>query len=101
MNISEPSPRTLAEMSNRPTAYEVVLDDNGTLTRLGFTARRTNAVLVHFARAHGKEIIALLDKRGIGDDDGQRPAKLVWSLGKGVSVRFSGRTERECASLAA
>lgn len=87
-------PRTLVELQNRPTTYEVVLRANGYEKRLGFTARRTKAVLLGFAREHSELILT----RMFDPDATARYSKAYgWQFGN-VYVRFSGRTERDIAS---
>jgi len=87
--------RTAQELYNRPTSYEVVLIDNGVSTHIGFTARKTNVSIMKFAQKASDKIIARMDELGCADNT--KPSKGEWNFGKGLIVRFSGRTEREFA----
>ena len=89
------APRTLAQMQHRPTSYEVVArHDDGAETRLAFVGRHTKSVLLHVARQHGSDILAM-----IGDWDGaaKYSANQGWVFGP-VRVCFSGQTERDLAT---
>lgn len=88
--------RHATELYNRPTSYQVVMIDNGTETHLGFTARKTNGSILSFARKHADKIIARMEELGCADNT--KPAKGEWNFGKGLVVRFSGKTECEFAS---
>ena len=88
------NPRTLADMQNRRTAYEVIArHEDGTEIRLGFTERHTKSVLLTIAQQNGESILAML-----GDWDGEAVYSKShgWTFGP-VRVCFSGRTERDCA----
>ncbi len=92
--LVEARPRTLTQMQHRPTAYEVVVTrDNGQETRLAFTERRTKQALLRIAQDNGQQILGML-----GDWDGEATysAKSGWTFGP-VTIRFSGRTERDLA----
>ncbi len=88
------SPRTLTQMQNYPTSYEVAVTANGTTTHLGFTERTTKIALLRMSQAHGEFIITLL-----GDWKGN----WVYTKASGVTfgpvrVHFTGKSEREIAS---
>ena len=90
-------PRTLAEMQHRPTSYEVVAKcDDGPETRLAFSQRNTKAVLLDIAFANRETLLELIGDGWDGETDYTRDCG--WIFGP-VSIRFSGRTERDCASL--
>lgn len=86
--------RTREDLVRRPTTYEVIAEispDN--VIRLGFTAQRSKMSLLKLARSHSDIIL-----RYTKDDTAEYSAKWGWLFG-GIRVRFSGRTERECADL--
>jgi hypothetical protein len=88
-------PRTLEEMALRRTRYEVELAAGGKRRVIGYTARKTLDVLMRYAREHREEILL-----HIGDSEN------VWFTARNggidindtVSVRFTGRTERDARS---
>ena len=83
------TPRTLIEMQNYPTAYEVAINDRV----VTYSARKTKRALLEIAQQHGQEILGML-----GDWDGEAIYKNGrWMFGP-VTVRFTGRTERDAAS---
>lgn len=88
-------PRTLAQMQNRPTSYEVVArrEGNGDI-RLAFTERHTKSVLLSIAQRHGDAVLAML---GDWDGDAKYSASHGWAFGP-VRICFSGQTERDLAS---
>lgn len=89
-------PRTLTEMQNRLTAYEVVArHEDGREQRLAFSEKRTKRVLVDIAFANRETLLPMLGD-WTGDDATYNKAT-GWTFGP-VSVRFSGRTERDIAS---
>lgn len=88
------TPRTLTQMQNLPTSYEVAVTANGETTHLGFTERHTRGTLLNFVPVHGKFILTLL-----GDWDGD------WTYAKATGVtlgparvHFTGKTERDFAN---
>lgn len=89
-------PRTLQAMHRRLTAYEVIAEhDNGTETRLAFTERRTKAVLLSIAQSNSETVLEML---GSWDGEAVYSKSHGWTFGP-VSILYSGRTERDCASL--
>lgn len=88
-------PRTITEMLNLPTAYEVVVKTDAVEIRLGFTSRRTKHGLLSQAKWHGKTILPL-----IGDWDGEATYSRAqgWTFGP-ARIYFSGKTERDCATV--
>lgn len=91
--------RTIAEMQNRPTAYEVILTKGETKRRVSFIARKSKVGLYKAMIANGPEILEVVEADGaeLGEDD------IVYSKGAyffgstGWELKFSGRTERTCA----
>ena len=82
-------PRTMTEMMNRPTAWEVSIDGQV----VAYIARNTKSALLDVARQNAKAIIAKL-----GDADPEPVyTKGKWQFGP-VCVKFTGRTERDAAS---
>ncbi|MCB0252147.1 MAG: hypothetical protein KDI55_00275 [Anaerolineae bacterium] len=94
---STPSPRSLEAMARYPTSYEVVLCHGADRVCLGFTVRRTKAALMGFARANAQMILDRLTEDEL-EADWHYSAHNGVSFGS-VRVAFSGRTERECASI--
>ena len=91
------TPRTLTQMQNRPTSYEVVFVHNNEETRLGFTQRRTKKSLLNMAQENSELLLDKLSSEQLDKD---------WSYNKntgleftGSFVRFSGRTERDLAEI--
>lgn len=84
--------RTLAQLHNRPTSYEIVMVINGKQTRLGFTQRRTQQTLL-------KHLMRNIDTvRASADDlDLFKATRHALLIGNNVAIRYSGRTERDCA----
>jgi len=87
-------PRTLLEMQNRPTSYEVVATDGTTSIRLGFTAKRTKSSLLNFAHGCG-QVAGVMDLIGDWDGEYTYAAQTGFNFGP-MWVRFSGNTERGC-----
>lgn len=79
--------RTLEEMQNRPTAYEVAIDG----VPVAFTVRKTKAALLAIAREHGDAILA---KPGAAEAVATYSKARGWEFGP-VRVDFTGRTERD------
>ncbi len=88
------TPRTLTQMQHRLTSYEVALTAHGNTTSLGFTERKTRAVLLSLVRIHSPEIIALL---GDWTGDATYSNAQGWTFGP-TRIHFTGRTERDVAS---
>lgn len=87
-------PRSLAEMHNRPTRYEIVATDGARSIRLGFAVQINKGRLLDMARAQGAAIIAMLNGWN---------GKPTYSHGNGwqfgpVRVGKSGATERDIAA---
>jgi hypothetical protein len=110
--------RTLSQMHNYPTAYEVVCTVhisaytlaelnaeicNANLafvaesSRLGFSERRTRGALLSFAQGNSE---AILSKLGTWDGEATYTVKSGWLFGP-VRIHFSGLTERQCANESA
>ncbi len=87
-------PKTLEQLQNRPTSYEVVVVFRGSSTRLDFTQRKTKSGLLAVARQNGDKILAML-----GDWSGEASytKKTGWVFGP-VVIEFSGLTERDCSN---
>ena len=83
------TPRTLTQMQNRPTAWEVEIDGEV----VAYIARKTKSALLDVARQNAKKIIAKLGE----DDPIPVYTKGKWRFGP-VCVKFTGRTERDAAS---
>ncbi len=88
-------PRTIAQMANRSTSYEVTVSHNGEETRLAFTERRTKSALLRIAQANSKSILSML---GDWDSEAKYTKAQGWTFGP-VSIRYSGRTERDLAGV--
>lgn len=88
----------LAIATSEPTRFEVVLYVEGKRVRdLGFTARRTKATLLDYARDNGAEILALMtEEEAEAEWTYDAGTGVVFGLGK-AAVAYSGRTERDCA----
>lgn len=95
--MTRTAPRTLTQMQNLPTSYEVaVTEANGNETRLGFTERTTKGTLLNMVCSNGQFILTLL---GDWDEDWTYSKATGVTLGP-VRVHFTGRTERDIASAA-
>ena len=88
-------PRTITEMQFRPTSYEVVAKHNGEETRLAFTERRTKSALLRIAQANSKSILSML---GDWESEAKYTKAQGWTFGP-VSIHYTGRTERDLATL--
>ena len=85
------TPRTLTQMQNRPTSYEVAIEGEV----VAYTAKKTKGALLDIAQKNGQKILDQL-----GDWDGEAVyRKGKWIFGP-VTIAFTGRTEREAASAA-
>lgn len=83
--------------TSEPTRYEVIVEHNGAVTILGYTARTGRYGLQRIVGTHADRIIGM-----VNDDDapvsirgGGTQCRITF--GDSVVVRFSGRTEREAA----
>lgn len=85
------NPRTLTEMQNYNTAYEVAIDG----IVVAYTQRKTKAALLKIAQRNSKMILAKLGET----DPEAKYSKGRWDFGP-VTVAFTGRTERAAASAA-
>lgn len=89
------APRTLAQMQFYATAYEVIAKhEDGRETRLAFTERKTKRRLLDLAFSHCDSLIEF------GAPENVEPSYSKtggWKWGP-VAVRFSGLTERDCAT---
>lgn len=92
----------LQALHRRPTRYELVAESpSGERTLLGYSVRRTRAVMLGLAQEHGKELVALME---LGDDTGIQferdptPAAPVMMVANSWRIRYTGRTER-CAII--
>ncbi len=85
-------PRTHQQMALRPTRYEVELTVGSTRKIVGYTARKTREALLRYVQTHRDEIIQY-----IGDPDSAyitaRRERI--DINEGVSIGFTGRTERD------
>ncbi len=89
-------PRTLSQMQNRPTAYEVVLlTRDGLRHRLGFTQRRGKRALLAVAQQDSKRVLELL---GADADTDCRYMDGEWQFGDVCRLIYSGKTERDFAA---
>ena len=88
------TPRTLTQIQHCATSYEVAVTAHGNTVRLGFTERKTRAVLLHMAQANSAAILAQLN-----DWDGEAEYSMAqgWVFGP-ARIHFTGRTERDVAS---
>ena len=86
------TPRTLTEMQNYPTAYEVSVGGQV----VAYTAQKTKKALLRIAQLNGEAILANFP------DEEDIPASYSkaagWTFGH-IAVKFTGRTEREAASV--
>ncbi len=87
------TPRTLTQMQNCASAYEVSVTAHGNTISLGFTERKTRRVLLHMAQANGAAVLAQL---GGWDGDATYSNALGWTFGP-ARIHFTGRTERDVA----
>lgn len=88
-------PRSLEEMHRRITAYEIVAVQGEKHIRLGFTARPNKRSLLDAARSQGGLLCSMLSKA----EQEAIPTYTKaggWRFGS-LSVRLSGKTERDCA----
>lgn len=94
-----PEPRTLEAQIDFPTCYEIVFVKGEASHRVAFTARKTKQCLFDNLIANGPELLALMDT----DEDFELVYKdKEWRLGAtGWAIRYSGWTERNCASKVA
>lgn len=91
--MPDTAPRTRTAMLRRSTTYEVVATLPTGEIRLGFTSRPSRATFLRLARQHADAILP-----HIADD---APATYTTAGGLrlgAVTIRKSGRTEREIAS---
>jgi hypothetical protein len=89
------TPRNPALIVNRCTCWEVALHRDGkAIERLAFTARRTRRALFDIMRDNGPRILAMLQRPD--DDEPILYRKGQWHIGEGLSVGFTGYTERDC-----
>lgn len=87
--------RTLEQMHRRATAYEIALDTPTGRTILGYSERRTRAVLISASQDAADSILPYVAN---GAEWKYRDGAITWA--PGVVVRFTGRTERDAASAA-
>jgi len=84
-------PRTLAQMQNRITAYEIAVNEQV----VAYTSRKTKRCLYENIFKNLPLIRSLAENPGAPDkyskDDG-------WTIGGNVRVYFTGRTERDAAN---
>lgn len=88
------APRTVRQMRNRPTSYEVGLYDRATgamLKRLAFTPRRTKGQLLSIACANSAAITAIEP-----DADTMTYTNGSWCTAR-LRIAWTGNTERDCA----
>ena len=92
------NPRTIAQMKNLPTTYEIIMVVADVSEQVAFTARKTKGNLLanaqRFANKNEARMTNLLD--GF-DADGSYNANTGWTFGP-VVFRYSGLTERDLAT---
>ena len=92
------TPRTLKQMTNRPTCYEVGLFVDGEqIETLAFVARRTRRKLFDLCVQNGPDISAHMTDDELDLDYHATMHGVDFANGR-VAVRFTGRTERDLAS---
>lgn len=92
------TPRSLEQMKDRPTCYEVgVYVNNEQIDTLAFVAKRTKMTLYKLA-PEGGILKSLLTKEEL-DTDWEYSKDLGFTFGGRVSLRFTGKTERECRTI--
>ncbi len=87
-------PRSLTDMIDRPTSYEVVLIYKGTTKRIGFSERKTRSALLNMARA--ANVADMLDAADL-DTKCSYAKDFGWKFGS-ATVCF-GQTERQLAEV--
>lgn len=88
-----PRTRTLTQMHRHATAYEIVAElPTGTI-RLGFTIRPSARTFLRMAMDHREAIIPHIRE----EDDASYTAAGGLRLNEKVTIRKSGKTERDCA----
>jgi hypothetical protein len=93
-----PTPRTLEQMVNRPTAYEIGLFVDGSqVATVAFTERKTKRVVYQMIAHHRDEIVKFVSAEQENMGYHEIPGGLI-SDDRCVEIRFTGRTERELAS---
>ena len=88
------TPRTLTQMQNHITSYEVALTAHGNTIPLGYTERKTRRVLLHMSHLHSATVLAHL---GNWNGDATYSNAQGWTFGP-ARIHFTGRTERDVAS---
>lgn len=89
-------PRTFEQMALRPTRYEVELVAGGKNRIIGYTARKTREALLRYVDQHRNEIVKHIDDPDVAWFS-ECNANCV-CVNDAVSVRFTGRTERDARS---
>lgn len=89
-------PRTLVQMHNRPTSYEIVAKSANKEVRLGFLVGVNKSNILDLARSNGAVILAMIDELSPGWNDRATYTAAGWQFGP-VRIGKSGRTERELA----
>lgn len=87
------TPRSLVELQNRNTTYEVVAVVPGGPIRIGFTNRPSYRKFLTMAQKNAETLLPFVsetDMVSYSQKNGLR-------LGEKVVIRLSGKTERECA----
>ena len=82
----------LTRLQNGPTRYEVVMSFAGTDMLVAYTPRKSNAGLVSAVQKQGATIVKIA---GLPDDVRMTVSKGIMSIGSAVTVKFSGRTQRD------
>lgn len=93
--------RTASQLYNRPTSYEIVATDGARSVRIAFSARKTKQALFQNLCANGPAIAAEFDlnpENAVCESATSKAIVMVDGT-KRVSIKFSGRTEREFAEL--
>lgn len=90
------NPRTRTQMLNRQTSYEVVANTPDGRIRLGFLARVNKHTLLKVAQ-RPENSSRLLHYMSDDDPSATYSRDNGWTLGP-ITIRLSGRTERDCAN---
>ena len=89
--------KTRADLVNQVTRFQVIMrGPNGSKLHLGFSARKTKSALFSYLLANGNEA-ADLAKMTATDEFVWLTKNKAWFC-NGVTVEFSGATERDLAN---
>lgn len=87
--------RTLEELHNLDTSYEIVMTFEGVSTRLGFSVKKTKGTLLSIACNNGELISSKMTETEL-DQEYTYSKKDGLKFGR-VVIAFSGMTERDFA----